>query len=192
MVVRKRTLTRLLDAADELLFTRGAVVTPVDAVLERAGVSPATLYRAYGSKEGLIAAALDRRQSSWLETWDAAVEQAPDDRSRLLAVFDALDCFRRAPGGARWCAFLGTAAEYADPSPVLAAAIRRDTSDLRSRLTTLAEPVAGPDAGALAEALLLVVSGDLAMRLRDGYPADAHTARAVAEAVIDRWPSSRG
>ena len=187
MAVRARTEARLLDAADELLFTRGAVVTPVDAILERAGVSPATLYRAYGSKEGLIAAALDRRQGSWLETWDAAVERAADDRARLLAVFDALDQFRRRPDGARWCAFLGTSAEYAEPSPVLAAAIRRDTIDLRTRLTALAGPVAGPAAPALAEALLLVVSGDLAMRLRDGVPGDGATARAVADAIIDRW-----
>lgn len=187
MAVRERTQTRLLDAADELLFSHGAVTTPVDAVLERAGASPATLYRAYGSKEGLIAAALDRRQQSWLETWDAAVDRAADDRGRLLAVFDALDHFRSRPYGARWCAFLGTAAEYPEPSPVLAAAIERDTVELRGRLTALAAPVAGPDAPALADALLLVVSGDLAMRLRDGAAADAGTARAVASAVLDRW-----
>jgi AcrR family transcriptional regulator len=190
VAVRARTEARLLDAADELVFTRGAVATPVDAILERAGASPATLYRAYGSKEGLIAAALDRRQRSWLETWDAAVASARDDRARLLAVFDALEHFRGRPHGARWCAFLGTAAEYAEPSPVLAAAIQRDTDDLRERLTTLAAPVAGPDAGALAEALLLVVSGDLAMRLRTGGTggtAAARTTRAVAEAVVAQW-----
>jgi len=187
VAVRARTETRLLDAADELVFTHGAVATPVDAILERAGASPATLYRAYGSKEGLIAAALDRRQRAWLETWDAAVARATDARSRLLAVFDALDHFRDQPGGARWCAFLGTAAEYAEPSPVLAAAIQRDTDDLRGRLTALAAPVAGADAGALAEALLLVVSGDLAMRLRSRGPAGARPGRAVAEAVVDRW-----
>ncbi|MDX6366927.1 MAG: hypothetical protein QOK30_2003 [Nocardioidaceae bacterium] len=187
MAIRARTEARLLDAADELLFAHGAVTTPVDAILARAGVSPATLYRAYGSKEGLIAAALDRRQRSWLETWDDAIAHAPDGRSRLLAVFDALDHFRSDPGGARWCAFLGTAAEYAEPSPVLAAAIQRDTDDLRDRLTALAEPVAGSDAVTLAEALLLVVSGDLAMRLRNGSQADTRIARAVAEAVVDRW-----
>jgi AcrR family transcriptional regulator len=187
VAVRARTEARLLDAADELFFVHGAVATPVDAVLERAGVSPATLYRAYGSKEGLIAAALERRQRSWLDAWDDAIAQAPDDRARLLAVFDALDHFRDKPAGARWCAFLGTAAEYAEPSPVLAAAIRRDTDDLRTRLTALAQPVAGSDAVTLAEALLLVVSGDLAMRLRVGSPADTRTARTVAEAVVDRW-----
>jgi AcrR family transcriptional regulator len=187
VATRARTETKLLDAADELLFDRGVVATPVDAILERAGVSPATLYRAYGSKEGLVAATLDRRQRDWLAAWDEAVARAPDDTARLLAVFDALDSFRGSPHGARWCAFLGTAAEYADPAPVLAAAIQRDTDDLRTRLTALAEPVAGRRGAAeLAEALLLVVSGDLAMRLRPDGPTDTSAARKIAEAVVER------
>lgn len=187
MAVRARTEARLLDAADALLFTRGAVTTPVDEVLRRAGASPATLYRLYGSKEGLIAAALDRRQQAWVAVWEAAIERAEGHRARLLAVFDALDEFRREPGGARWCAFLGTAAEYAAPSAPLAAAIQRDTDDLRRRLTDLAGPVAGADAAELAEDLLLVVSGDLAMRLRDGRAAEPGRARAVAGALVDGW-----
>lgn len=190
MATRARTRTRLLDAADELLFDQGVVATPVDAILQRAGVSPATLYRAYGSKEGLVAAALDRRQRDWLAVWDEAVAQAPDDVSRLLAVFDALDHFRTGPRGARWCAFLGTAAEYADPAPVLAAAIRRDTDDLRTRLTALAEPVAGHGAEELAEAILLIFSGQLAMRLRTDRPADSSAARRIAESVVERARSA--
>lgn len=187
MATRARTEARLLDAADELLFGSGGPSTPVDVVLERAAVSPATMYRAYGSKEGLLAAALDRRQRSWLATWDDAVAVAPDDRSRLLAVFDALDRFRDVSGAARWCAFLGTAAGLADPSPDVAAQVRRDTEELRGRLAGLAVPLVGDDAAALAEELLLVVSGDLAMRLRAGAAGDTSTARAVADAVLDRW-----
>lgn len=187
MGIRASTEARLLDAADDLLFGDGGVTTPVDVVLERAGVSPATMYRAYGSKEGLLAAALDRRQRAWLETWDAAVAAATDDRGRLLAVLDALDLFRAESGVARWCAFLGTAAGLADPAPVVAAEVRRDTEELRGRLTALAAPVAGRDAPALAEELLLVVSGDLAMRLRTGSRSGTRTARSVAEAVLDRW-----
>ncbi len=186
MVIRARTEAKLLDAADELLFDHGVVATPVDAILERAGVSPATLYRAYGSKEGLVAATLDRRQSEWLEVWDEAVARAPDDLSRLLAVFDALDYFRSRPHAARWCAFLGTAAEYAEAPPVLAAAIQRETDDLRIRLTALAEPLVGPGAAELAEQVLLVFSGHLAMRLRSAGPTDTSVAKRIAETVVDR------
>ncbi len=182
---RPSTRARLLDAADALLFTRGVAHTPVDAILERAGVSPATLYRAYGSKEALVAAALDRRQERWITAWDAAVADAPDDRGRLLAVFDAVDRFRTDPGGARWCAFLGTAAEVPEAPPVLAAAVRQDTDALRERLTRLAEPVAGERAPVLAEALLLVFSGELAMRLRADDWSGVALARAVAETLVD-------
>ena len=185
MGTRESTRTKLLDATDELLFAVGATHTPVDQILDRAGVSPATLYRAYGSKEALIAAALDRRHGEWIETWDAAVARAADDRGRLLAVFDALEDFRRRPVGARWCAFLGTASAYVDPPPVLAAAIRQDSESMRDRLRQLAKPVAGPQAAALADAVMLLVSGELAMRLRPGGAATSGTARSLAELLVD-------
>lgn len=183
MAIRTRTESRLLDAAEELFFTRGISATPVDAVLERAGVSAATLYRGYPSKEALLAAALDRRHRAWIATWDDAVARHHSPQGRLLAVFDALDEFRQQPAGSRWCAFLGSAAEYADAPAEVATAVRLDTDTLRERLTGFAVPVAGDRAGALAEQLLLVVTGDLAMRLRDpGY--GTGTARTVAAALL--------
>lgn len=185
MGIRASTETRLLDAADELFFTHGVAATPIDAVLERAGVSAATLYRGYGSKEALLAATLDRRHRSWLETWDAAIAAQDTPEGRLLAVFDALDDFRTRPVGSRWCAFLGSAAEYVDPPAELARAIERDTETLRSRLTALAADVDPARADALGEQLLLVVTGDLAMRLRDPAQTTA-TARAVAAALVTR------
>ncbi len=186
MGTRDSTRNRLLAAADELLFAVGDTSAPVDRILERAGVSPATLYRAYDSKEALVAAALDRRHREWLEVWDAAVARATTDRDRLLAVFDALEEFQARPTGARWCAFLGTAAGYADPPPVLAEAVRQETDSLRRRLRQLSEPVAGPRVAALVDALTLVFSGHLAMRLRPGPPsATPGLARDVAALLID-------
>lgn len=182
MAIRTGTETRLLDAAEELFFTRGIAATPVDAVLARAGVSAATLYRGYASKEALVAAALARRHRAWLATWDAAVERATTDEDRLLAVLDASAEFRARPDGARWCAFLGAAAEYAEAPPEVAEAVRADTDALRTRLTDLARPVAGDGAAALAERLLLVVTGDLAMRLRGA--AAPGVARDVAVALV--------
>ncbi|MBP1302935.1 MULTISPECIES: TetR/AcrR family transcriptional regulator [unclassified Curtobacterium] len=183
MAMRPGTEQRVLDAAEELFFTRGIAATPVDAVLERAGVSSATLYRGYPSKEALVAAALDRRHDDWVATWDRALERATDDRGRLLAVFDALDEYRSTPTGSRWCAFLGTAAEYVDAPEDLRAVLDRETDTLRRRLTETARPLVRDRAPALAEQLLLVVSGALAMRLRDPA-ADSATARAVASALL--------
>ncbi|KIQ11733.1 MULTISPECIES: TetR/AcrR family transcriptional regulator [Curtobacterium] len=183
MVMRPGTEQRLLDAAEELFFSQGIAATPIDAVLERAGVSTATLYRGYASKEALVAAALTRRHDDWIATWDRAVAAERDDLGRLLAVFDALDDYRSTPTGSRWCAFLGTAAEYADAPAEVRQVLDLETTTLRQRLVSLAAPVVGPRAEALADQLLLIVSGSLAMRLRD--PAlDTTTARSVAASLI--------
>jgi AcrR family transcriptional regulator len=187
MGIRASTETKLLDAADELFFSRGISATPIDAVLARAGVSAATLYRGFASKEALVAAALERRQRAWLEVWDQAIGRAETPRARLLAVFDALDEYRSRPDASRWCAFLGSAAEYADPPAEISQAVTTDTTTLRDRLLLLAQPVVGHGAPTLAEALILIVSGDLAMRLRD--PGHQTTiARSIAIALIEQQP----
>ncbi|MBD8141138.1 TetR/AcrR family transcriptional regulator [Frigoribacterium sp. CFBP 13605] len=183
MPLRPASEKKILDAADDLFFTNGIGATPVDAVLARAGVSAATMYRGYRSKEALVAAALTRRHHDWLATWDAAVARCDEAGPRLLAIFDALDDFRSRPTGARWCAFLASAAEYVDPPADVAEAVRLDTETLRTRLTDLARPLVGPEAEGLAERLLLVVTGDLAMRLREP-DRDTTTGRAVAASLI--------
>jgi AcrR family transcriptional regulator len=193
VATRESTRTRLLDAIDELVFAGGETSAPVDRILGRAGVSPATLYRAYGSKEELLAAALVRRQREWLEVWDAAVARAGTDRERLLAVFDAHEEFQSRATGARWCAFLGTAAGYADPPPVLAEAVRQDSDSLRTRLRALAEPVAGAGAARLADALAMVFSGHLAMRLRPAAPDDqTAVAREIGAVLVEHAGRAAG
>lgn len=184
MPVRKSSEDRLLDAVDDLVFSRGIESTPVDAVLARAGVSAATLYRGFRSKEALIAAALERRHQRWWVVWERAIAAAPDDEERLLAVFDALDAFARRPDGARWCAFLGTAAEYADPPAEIADAVARDTDYLRERLHELASQLPCGDPDGLAEAILVVLTGELAMRLRDARRRRSTVGREIGRTLI--------
>ena len=69
------------------------------------------------------------------------------------------------------------------PPPELAAALRLETEHLRDRLAELAEEVAPGRGEQLGEQLLLVVTGDLAMRLRTpGRSTDV--ARAVAATLV--------
>ena len=175
---------RLLDATD-LLFEEGVVGTPVDVLLRRAGVSPATMYAHFGSKDGLVAEALRRRLQQWDSTWIACIAAATSPEGRLLAVFDALRDYRRSRRGPRWCAFLGTAAELGQADDHLRQAIEADTELLRGRLRELAVPVAGDGADELAERLLLVITGALAMALRDPDPlAHIERARQIASALF--------
>lgn len=176
---------RLLDAADALLSTRGWAATPVDTVLAQAEVAPATLYAHFGSKDKLLAQVLDRRLGRWDETWERAVAAAADDRGRLLAVFDALEAFDVDHVPARWCAFLGAAAEGSDGEEAVADAVRRDTALMRGRLVELARPAVGAHAEALADHLVLVVTGCLAMRLREPGADRVGQARLTAAVVVD-------
>ncbi len=187
MTPRPGARQRLLDAADELFASGGFAGTPVDAVLARAEVAPATLYAHFGSKTGLQEAALAARLQRWDEVWSAAVAAAADDRARLLAVFDALEGFRTGGTPSRWCAFLDAAAGSPADDPTAAAALAADTALLRGRLRELAAPVAGDRAAELAEHLLVVVSGALAMALRTGPAIATAQGRATAAAVLDGW-----
>jgi AcrR family transcriptional regulator len=65
----------ILEAAAELLLARGLSAVSMDAVAERAGVSKATIYRWWPSKETL---ALDALYTDW-----AAAQPAPRDTGSL-------------------------------------------------------------------------------------------------------------
>lgn len=192
MTAQPSARERLLDAADELAFTQGVAATPVDEILRRANVAPATLYAHFGNKEGLIVSALQRRLARWDALWQQEIVAAPTPEAKLLAVLPAIRRFRDDASAARWCAFLGVAAESAHPGQPLKDALAGDTKLLTSRLRELSVPVVGAGgAGLLAEQLVLIFTGVLGMILRgmdtdDAVVVGIGTAEAVVEAARGR------
>lgn len=84
-----RNREALLAAADELIETCGVDAVTMDAVAARAGVGKGTVYRRFESREGLMAALLNRSETAW----QAAVLSGPPPLGpgappleRLLAV----------------------------------------------------------------------------------------------------------
>ena len=183
-VQRPSARTRLLQAADRVLFDRGIRATPVDELLRQADVSAATLYAQFGSKDGLVAETLRQRLAEWRAVWDQHIIAARDDTGRLLAVFDALAAYRARPAQtARWCAFLAAATELPDAAGEIGEVLAADTTLLTDRLRHLSEPIAGPLADSLADEVLLAYTGTLAAFLR-GAPADPiDTGRRLARAA---------
>ena len=78
----EKARTAILDAATELLLEQGLEAVSMDEVAERAGVSKATIYRWWPSKETLALDAL-------YHEWDTAPPEPPDTgslRGDLLAL----------------------------------------------------------------------------------------------------------
>ncbi|GAA4691801.1 helix-turn-helix domain-containing protein [Nocardioides nanhaiensis] len=183
---------RLLDAAEQLFYERGIAATGVDAVLQRAGVAPATLYAHFAGKDHLVAAYLERRHARWRAAWDAALARTGEDpAARLLSVFDALEHFRADAVGDRGCAFLAAAVEVTDAGHPAHAWLLADTDLLRERLLHLAEQAGAADPQALAAELLLLYDGELAARSREAVRAGASRpdhgrTRRLAAAAVER------
>ena len=55
---------RLLAAADELFYAEGVHVVGVDRIVRRAGVTKASLYNTFGSKDELVRAYLKARHAA--------------------------------------------------------------------------------------------------------------------------------
>jgi AcrR family transcriptional regulator len=171
---------RLLDAADQLFYAHGIAATGVDAVVQRAGASPATLYAHFSGKDGLVAAYLERRHHRWRAAWDAVLAEAGNPVDRLLSVLDALVLFRRREGATRGCAVLAAAAELPAAGHPARVWIEADTTLLHQRLHELALAAGADDPRALVAELVLIYDGTLAAYARaatDPMPAARELAR---------------
>jgi AcrR family transcriptional regulator len=173
---------RLLAAADELFYAEGVNSVGIDRVIEHAGVAKATLYSAFGSKDGLIRAYLMKRHFSRVERVMRHVDRRSDPREKLLAVFDSLEELF-ATAGWRGCPFLAAPGESRSCDPVgEVTAMTRDWT--RNLFTQLATQAGLTDPPAVADALMNTYDGAIVASQLDHSPTAATTARRIAEILI--------
>ena len=78
-----RSREALLDAAIELIADGGYTATGVDAIARRSGVVKSALYWHFGSKDGLLIAALERTAREWVAEFEASVVVEAEPEQRL-------------------------------------------------------------------------------------------------------------
>ncbi|MFC9004522.1 TetR/AcrR family transcriptional regulator [Streptomyces microflavus] len=181
---RPSARNRLLDAADELFSRDGIARTSVDQVLHHAHVAPATLYAHFGGKDGLIAAALQRRLDRWEQVWKEAVDAATAPADKLLALFDAVSAYRDRYTPGRGCAFLATSIELPDLDHPARAVIEAESTLLLTRLNQLAGTVTTENPAALAGNVLLVYDGAMANLQRGRTPEPLGHGKMLARCLI--------
>jgi len=173
---------RLLDAAERLIYQGGISGTGVDTILAEASVARMSLYNQFGNKDGLVLAALDRRDRRWMAWFETRVTAlAPAGGLRALALFDALGEWFRQPDF-HGCAFINAAGELADPTHDVRQLSARHKRDLAR---FVADVAAGAGHENLARALFLLIEGAIVAAMVEGRPDAAQDARAVAARLLD-------
>lgn len=161
---------RLLEIADELFYTDGINSVGIDRIISDAGVTKATFYKQYGSKDTLILEYITGRDRQIRSALDELVRDSPDAASVLAALIDAVVA-DTARANFRGDPFLNAAAEFSKPAhPVrLAVAEHRDwfTGFLERQLRECGHA----QAGAAADEFYL---------LRDGAMSGAYAGDVIA------------
>jgi AcrR family transcriptional regulator len=88
-VVRPATRERILDAALAVASQHGLARLSVDLVAREAGTSRQTVYRAFGSREGLISATILREEEGFIAAVAAAADEHADIRPAMEAAIAA-------------------------------------------------------------------------------------------------------
>jgi AcrR family transcriptional regulator len=176
-----RTREAILASATKLLYQRGLDGAGIAELCATVGASKETLYRHFGSKDGLINAVLVARSDSvtqWLV--DAAHAAGPGPAAQLAAVFDALGSWYAEPGF-RGCAIVNAATQHhADPARSVAA---RHLDRYLALLTDIANRARADDPQRLARQLLMLIEGATVMA--DHHDTDGSTATYAKQAALD-------
>jgi AcrR family transcriptional regulator len=174
---------RLLDAASELFYEHGVHTVGIDTIIERAAVAKATLYSAFGSKEGLVRAYLEARHASRRAAVLAEMALHDDPGGKLLALFDVLVTTVKQPGFCG-CAFANASAE-SGPDSAAAEVTRKVREWLLGVMAEQATALGAAEPASLARQLTLLYDGALAQSRLDRGPAAAIAAKAAAQVLID-------
>ncbi len=183
---------RLLDAATELFCRYGINATGVDAVIDQAKTAKTTLYRIFGSKEGLIEAVLESEGQRWRDWFIGGIEAgnaAP--RTKLLRIFPLLK---------EWfsedrfygCPFINAIGEHDKADERLRAITIKHKSLVLARIERLAAEADLPNPAALAHQIGLLIDGAIIAAMVMRNPKVADDAGAVMRTLLGNEQPRKG
>ncbi|MBO9578830.1 MAG: TetR/AcrR family transcriptional regulator [Microbacteriaceae bacterium] len=174
---------RLLQTASGLFYQEGIHAVGVDRIVDEAGVTRATFYRHFPSKEDLVEAYIDGEDAG-IRGALAGAEAAIEDPKQLVeAVIEGLadDVARHHTRG---CPFINAAAEYPDAASGVRRAVQEHRTWFRAELERLLAAAGSSDPEGAAAELVLLRDAAMVGGYLDGWervlPAFIAAARAAA------------
>ena len=185
-MVSARPRDRILTTATELFHSEGIGAVGVNRIIGQADVAPMTLYRQFGGKDALVAAALEQWSIQWLHRLQDAMDRRGDDPSdRFDGLWDELEAWFAASDGFRGSFVANAATELrGEPDHPAQAKIVQHRQALRQLLEDLAKSAGAHDPAVLAAQLQVLVDGAISAAAVDRTPTAASGARALAKTAM--------
>ena len=180
-----RPRERLVRAATRLFCSQGIAATGIDAVLREAGVAKMTLYKVFGSKDGLVEAVLEEEGRRW-RGWFLPALTAGDEpaRQKLDRIFPLLrQWFER--DDFFGCPFINAVGEHDKADPRLRAMALRHKSALLDTVSALAAEAGAADPTSLAHQVGLLIDGAIVAVMITRDPALANVAAQACAAILN-------
>ena len=189
--VKKTAAIRVFEAARDLFYHRGIRAVGVDEIVCKAGVTKPSLYRAFASKDDVIAAFLEESGRENRIALQTALDKAGSDpRDQIRAVVRHFASKVASPDF-RGCAMSNTAVEIPEPGHPGRTVLESCKADLRATIVDIARQldIARPEE--LADGLLLVIEGGMAAHHIFGSQGPCLAMVATSDALVDAHLNAR-
>lgn len=177
--------TKIFETARDLFYRRGIRAVGVDEIVCEAGVTKPSLYRAFKSKDELVAACLRESAREGRAAIQTAIEGAGNDPRAQLDALLRHFANKLSQPDFRGCALNNVAIELSEPEHPGREVIESCKMEMRATISQLTKKLGASDAEALADGLLLIVEGAIATHHVFGSQGPAHSMMATCNALID-------
>ena len=185
---RPRSFDRqqVLDNALELFWVNGYRATTTRELEQTLGLSQSSIYNAFGSKQGLLMAALATYEDRISETLVMPLETDPDGLTAITTFFDALADWVTHDGH-RGCMIINLMAEDAGTDDEITDRTRAYRSRLKQALQDALDRAGVADSEARSDVLYGLVLGLNIAARGGGFESEITRLVDSARAVVGSW-----
>jgi len=174
---------RLLDTADRLFYSEGIRAVGIDRVLAEADAAKASLYQHFGSKDGLVAAWVQRRVDRGRAQVEQFIANVPP-AERALKIFDWIVAWVESDDF-RGCPLQHVVSEIPNPEHPARKVAAEQREWFHRKFLQCLKAAGARNPARIAGALIVLYDGAMAASEQDG-PQRALDARWIAKQLLQK------